>query len=118
VLETGTTTYNFMSISFFEHHGQILFDRVHGGVLCVRLFNGVLNICRRFVELEISIEGDKYDMKFWIMDGLGTDVVVGWQDTIGYFGDSLLEMVKHFNLKIDGCERGSVLTHVRTSYLH
>jgi hypothetical protein len=40
------------------------------------------------------------------MDSLGTDFVVGWQDTIGFFGDSLLEMVKNFKPKIDVGEGG------------
>lgn len=100
ILDTGTTSSNYISSAFLEEHGRELGPLLRPGRKRIRLLDGSLVVAHRFIRLGIKHRklADPYEGTFWVLNGLCIDLLVGCYDACSVFNavlvDHLVDMSK------------------------
>jgi hypothetical protein len=88
LLDTGTTVRNYVSRDFIHQHHSVLQRRLVGSAnLRVRLLNGSVVCVYESIVLALRFEGhpNLFSSKFFVLDSLAVDFIVGCHDSIAHF---------------------------------
>lgn len=96
LLDLGTSKNNYVSPDFLDFLSSSWSSSTHQGQQVVQMLNGNLVVCSEFVDLRIypADRTESFDLHFWILHGLSVDLLVGFVDSVGDFGDIFVEHLK------------------------
>jgi hypothetical protein len=98
LLDTGTTTRNYVSRDFILNHETLEERLLDIAPRRVRLANGGLVCAYQSILLSLCFPGraECFSAKFYVLDQLAIDFIIGFYDTAVHFSDMLVDVMTKY----------------------